>query len=154
MAPIVYQHITNFNAFFLPMQLWDWEGSVSIPLLQQSVRPVSELGYPGSLGSTLHGPIATVPLPQHPHHKGNPSLEARRGYGIPYPDPKCEGVEYWDRRVHCRAHFSGCLELASETKSFGSLNATDFNKVDFKCTYEPRLRQICALKWQPDLTVM
>lgn len=92
------------------------------------------------MGSTLHAPIATVPSPPHSHHKVNPSLEAGRDYGILYPDPRWLGVKNQGGRVHCRTHFSDCLELASKTKSFGSLNFTDSSQVDFKCTYEPRLR--------------
>lgn len=51
-----------------------------------------------------------------------------------------EGGKDQYHRVPCRTYFSSCLELASKIKSFGSLNATDFNQVDFKGTYEPRLR--------------
>lgn len=87
--------------------------------------------------------------------KENPAwrLEGAMAYPIQIPNV---GVKDQDRREHCRARFSNCLDLASATKSFGSLNATDFNKVDFKCTYEPRLRDrsVCSLKLQPDLTVM
>lgn len=142
---IVYLHITDCNWFLLSMQLWDWEGSVSIFISQQSVRPVSKLGEAGSLGNIMWGPSATTLSLLCPHHKGNPSLEAEKGYDISYPDPKYGGMKDQDLEVHCRTHFFSYLELARKTKSFGSLNAVDFSKFDFKCTYEPRLKDKSVL---------
>ena len=109
------------------------------------MRPASELGEPGSLGSVLHGPAASAPPPCILPVKKIPAWRLEGALAYPHLDPECRRVEDQDHGVHCRALFSDCLELARETKSFGSLNATDFNKVDFKCTYESRLRDRSVL---------
>lgn len=142
MAPrtIVYQHITNFNGFFLPTQLQDWECDVSNSLLQQSVRFVSEPRSKAAWeGHWLHGPL----LSPRPHLRGDPILESRRGYGSALLRFQMQGCE--------RPGLQGALQStllwlpgARQQESFGSLNGTDFNNwfkiTDFKYTYEPRPR--------------
>lgn len=142
MAPrtIVYQYITNFNGFFLPIQLRGREGSVSIALLQQSVRPESEQGSVAAWEEPC-----VVPLPLAPCAltvKEIPACRLEGAVAYPIQIPNVGGVKDQD---HCRAHFSICLELVSKPKSFGRLNATDFRKADFKHTYKPRLRHRSVL---------
>lgn len=127
---IAYQYITNFNGFFLPTQLWGWEGSVSIALLQQPVRPKQ-----GSLAAWEEP--CTVPLPLAPCALTLKDIPGWKGLWHILPRSQMWRVK---GQGHCRAHLSICLELVSKPKSFGKLNATDFRKADFKHTYKPRLR--------------
>lgn len=129
---IVCQYITNFNGFFLPVQLWGWEGSVSIALLQQSLRPVSEQGSLNAWEEPCMVPLPFVPCTLTVKEIPACRLEGAMAFPI-----QIWGVRDQD---HCRAHFSVCLELASKPKSLGKLNATDFRKADFKHIYKPRLR--------------